>query len=344
MNFQINKLETQNLILRKLTMQDLSDYIEFRQNEQLHKFLPTVPKSNSEYQTSLKTRVENYNNLKNPTLTWGIELKSEHKLVGSVTIEDVLSEHKLCEIGWAVNVNYQGKGIATEALTEIISYIFSNSKVNRIQAFIWQGNSASIKLAKKLGFKHEGTDRKARLKNGQFLDVLNFGLLRSEWETNFSYRIATMQDLETIWDKDISRNLGDDRWARWKKQYINYNQTGMATTFVAVNGFEPVGQITVLFSPECSAVKNRPYLCDGKTIANMNAFRIDKQFEGQGHISKLVKLAEAYAKEKGFNTLTIGCEAQETRNLAIYLHFGYTKFVTSLTEDNELILYYEKQL
>ena len=161
---------------------------------------------------------------------------------------------------------------------------------------------------------------------------------------NFTYRIATLTDLDNIWNKDINRNLGDDRWVRWKEQYINYNKTGMATTFVVLNETEPIGQITLLMSPECGAVKDRPYLCDGKTSANMNAFRIDKNFEGQGHISKLVKLAEVYAKEKGFSKLTIGCEAVETRNLAIYLHFGYTKFITSIVEDDELILYFEKEI
>ena len=49
----------------------------------------------------------------------------------------------------------------------------------------------------------------------------------------------------------------------------------MATTFVVLNNDEPIGQITVLFSPECSAVKNRPLLCNGIKTANMNAFRIE---------------------------------------------------------------------
>jgi CBS domain-containing protein len=78
-------------------------------------------------------------------------------------------------------------------------------------------------------------------------------------------------------------------------------------------------------------------LCDGKDIANMNAFRIEKQYEGQGHISKLVKMAEKFAKEKGFKVLTIGSEAKESRNLGIYLHFGYTEFVTHFVEDDELV-------
>lgn len=158
------------------------------------------------------------------------------------------------------------------------------------------------------------------------------------------YRKATIKDLEKIWDKDILDNPNDNNYIRWKSQYIQNNKLGKCATFVAVDGAVPVGQITVLFSTDCSAVKNRPMLCDGKTRANMNAFRIDKQYEGQGHISKLVKMAEQYAKEKGITYLTIGCEAKESRNLSIYLHFGYTEFITSFIEDDNLVLFYGKHI
>ena len=85
-------------------------------------------------------------------------------------------------------------------------------------------------------------------------------------------------------------------------------------------------------------------LCDGKNIANMSTFRIEKEYEGKGHISKLVKLAERYAKQKGYKFLSIGCEAQESRNLAIYLHFGFTNFLTSVFEEDILVLYYKKAI
>lgn len=158
------------------------------------------------------------------------------------------------------------------------------------------------------------------------------------------YRKATIDDLNKIWDKDIFNNPNDENYIRWKKQYIENNKSGKCTTFVAVDGSTPIGQITVLFSPDCSAVKDRPMLCDGKIRANMNAFRIDKQYEGQGHISKLVKMAEQYAKDRGITYLTIGSEAKESRNLGIYLHFGYTEFITSFVEDDELVLFYGKKI
>ena len=117
------------------------------------------------------------------------------------------------------------------------------------------------------------------------------------------YRKATIEDLEKIWDKDILDNPNDENYVRWKHQYIQNNILGKCATFVAVDDNTPIAQVTVLFSTDCSAVKDRPMLCDGKIRANMNAFRIEKKYEGQGHISKLVKMAEQYAKNQGITYL-----------------------------------------
>ena len=94
----------------------------------------------------------------------------------------------------------------------------------------------------------------------------------------------------------------------------------------------------------CRAIGGRSLLADGRETANINALRIEKAYEDQGHISRLVKLMEKYAKDAGYERLTIGVEAHMTRNLAIYLHWGYREFVLSEVEDGVLVLYYQKKL
>ena len=150
--------------------------------------------------------------------------------------------------------------------------------------------------------------------------------------SSYSYRIATPEDLERIWAKDVANNPGDENWLRWREQYIGYNRDGSAVTFV------------VLVSPDCSAICGRTMLADGRRRTNVNALRIEKKHEGQGHISRMVRMMEQYAKECGYDTITIGVEAAETRNLAIYLHWNYTDFVLADIEDDTLVLYYGKEL
>ncbi|MBE6711192.1 MAG: GNAT family N-acetyltransferase [Clostridia bacterium] len=161
---------------------------------------------------------------------------------------------------------------------------------------------------------------------------------------NYTYRIAAPDDLERIWAKNIAKNPEEPAWLRWREQYIGYNRNGDAVTFVVVCDGEPVGEGTLLFSPDCSAIRGRRNLADGKRVTNLNALRIEKEHEGQGHISRMVRMMEEYAKEHGYDRITIGVEAAETRNLGIYLHWHYDEFVMADVEDDTLVLYYAKNL
>ncbi len=155
---------------------------------------------------------------------------------------------------------------------------------------------------------------------------------------------ATPALLEARWERNLAENPGDADWLAWREQYIGYNRDGRARTYVTVAEGIPVGEGTLLLSPDCSAIRGRIALADRKTCANINALRIEKPYEGLGAISRLVKLMEAEAKAMGITTLTIGVEAKESRNLAIYLHWGYTDFLFAEEEEGTLVLYYAKQI
>ena len=160
----------------------------------------------------------------------------------------------------------------------------------------------------------------------------------------FEYRIATPDDLEQLWAFNIADNPDEPAWVRWKEEFIAYNQKGQGITFAVVCDGEAVGEGTLMISPECKPVRGRPELADGRIVGNINALRIRKEFEGQGHISRMVRLLEQHARKLGLKKLTIGVEANEARNLAIYLHWGYRGLVRWEVDEGALVLYYEKEL
>ncbi|MDR2515190.1 MAG: GNAT family N-acetyltransferase [Christensenellaceae bacterium] len=163
-------------------------------------------------------------------------------------------------------------------------------------------------------------------------------------ELDFYYKPATESELIRRWDRNIAAHPGDGRWPAWKAQYLEDNRLGRCRTFVILVEDEPIGEGTLLYSPECGAIGGRLELADGERVANINALRIEKAYEGQGHISKMVRVMEQCAKEIGYRALSIGVEAAEARNLAIYLHWGFRRFLCSAIEDGALVLYYEKRL
>ena len=153
------------------------------------------------------------------------------------------------------------------------------------------------------------------------------------------YRIATKAEFDLLWDRNISADPGEPMWPIWRERFENRIRLGQAITFAVVLDGDPVGEGTL----EMDTGKD-PRLCNGKDTAYLSALRIYKAHEGQGHISRLVKTIENHAKSLGFTRVTIGVEAAETRNLGIYLHWGYDQFLLSEGEDRELVLYYGKEI
>ncbi len=160
----------------------------------------------------------------------------------------------------------------------------------------------------------------------------------------FAYVPATEKKLTEIWDRTIASNPGDERWVEWKQNALEDNASGRSLTFLVLADDRPVGEGTLLFSEECGAVAHLSDVVVAGKVTNINGLRIEKAFEGEGHISKLVREMEKYALEHGYERITIGVEAAETRNIAIYLHWGYTEFITHEMEDGQPILYYGKPL
>ncbi len=161
---------------------------------------------------------------------------------------------------------------------------------------------------------------------------------------SFTYDKASDSQLLKIWEKNISDNKGDDRWISWRDRAISENNCGKASTFIISHENSPIGEGTLIFSPQSECIRGRNILADNLTTANINALRIQEEFEGMGHISKLMKKIELHAAQLGYSYLTIGVEAKESRNLAIYLHWGYNEFVLHEFEDGELVLYYRKKI
>lgn len=160
-----------------------------------------------------------------------------------------------------------------------------------------------------------------------------------------SYRKATLEDLELIWAYNMAMNPDEPRMQRWKESYISRNAEGRAATYVAVINGEPAGEVTLDYHAEAYGNPSlRPKLADGKNTGYVTALRIRKEFEDNGYASALMRFMEDSAKAMGYHRVTIGVGAEDTRNLGIYLHWGYDKFIAAEEDYGELVLFYAKEL
>ena len=63
----------------------------------------------------------------------------------------------------------------------VINYAFDQLNLRRIRLRVLANNSVAISLYQKLGFKKEGTLREEQFRNGVYIDVHLFGLLKADY-------------------------------------------------------------------------------------------------------------------------------------------------------------------
>lgn len=160
------------------------------------------------------------------------------------------------------------------------------------------------------------------------------------------YKIATLEEYIAVWEKDIAKRPHKKaEWEAMRDLYVPAFKNKELITFIAKDGDDIIAQISIISNPDFKEINGYKELCDGETTVHMNAFRCDKEYEGQGHISKLVKMGEKWAKEQGYKYATIGVNAANVRNIQIYFHFGYAEFVLhEHCENGEIVLHYRKEL
>ncbi len=77
------------------------------------------------------------------------------------------------------------KGAGRTLCSSALSYAFDEIGLHKICGQALGPNERSIKLHLTLGFKHEGTLRDQHFDGSDYCDVLCFGLIAHEWDSNF---------------------------------------------------------------------------------------------------------------------------------------------------------------
>lgn len=115
----------------------------------------------------------------NKTLAFAITI--DNKAIGSIGAFRQKNIHRhTAEIGYYIAEEYWGKGLMTEAVKQICSYIFDKSNIVRIYAEPFSYNKASCRVLEKAGFLYEGTLRSNAIKNGKTIDMLMYSRLKTD--------------------------------------------------------------------------------------------------------------------------------------------------------------------
>jgi RimJ/RimL family protein N-acetyltransferase len=112
----------------------------------------------------------------NPVTSFGVEYNENLCGVISLILQTDIYR-KSAEIGYWIGEPYWGKGIATQAVSQIVKYGFETLNLIRIYAGIIEYNTASMRVLEKSGFKKEGISLKAISKKDKIWDEHRYYIL-----------------------------------------------------------------------------------------------------------------------------------------------------------------------
>ena len=171
--YQLDK----NITLKNLEARDAKEFYMFLQRNKAHltrfdPFADTFP-TIADTRKDLSMIDELYR--KGQRLSCGIW--ENDKIIGYLTgIID--PKQKSIEIGFGIGQDHQGQGIITRTAQAILSYAFSDCDIEYAWLTTWIGNTASIKVAEKLGFKREAKTLPPKPESGILQEQYKYILTR----------------------------------------------------------------------------------------------------------------------------------------------------------------------
>lgn len=175
------RLEGQRVVLRELTETDASDVFAYASEREVTRFLSWGPSKTLEESRSYIRRCRSEQEA-GTSLTLGTELKAERRIIGAVSLFNLLYEHSVGELGFILNRRFWGQGLSLEMIGLILHYGFTVMRLERIESWVPLDNVRSWRILERIGMVREGILRRHRLYRGEPKDRVVYGLLRLEWE------------------------------------------------------------------------------------------------------------------------------------------------------------------
>jgi RimJ/RimL family protein N-acetyltransferase len=101
---------------------------------------------------------------------------------GVVLVHSLHDVHRRGEVGFWIVPDRRRRGLASRAVALVISWLFTEGGLLRVEMTTTPDNEAVPVLARRLGFTREGVLRSRNVERGRRVDIVWFGLLCEEWQ------------------------------------------------------------------------------------------------------------------------------------------------------------------
>lgn len=172
-------LESEELKLRPSELNDIDSFAKIN-SPSIWKYMAYDLQNISDWKKFISQSIDNRKNqIKQEFI---IILKSSNQIIGATSICNLSDVDKKVEIGltWLSEKN-QGQGLNQKVKLILLSFLFDKVKINKVEFRTRGGNLKSQRALNKIGATKEGTLRELLFRNGEFIDVIYYGILLTEW-------------------------------------------------------------------------------------------------------------------------------------------------------------------
>jgi RimJ/RimL family protein N-acetyltransferase len=107
------------------------------------------------------------------------------ELIGVVTINNISLTKNSAYIGLLAIDREKTKGSGLKVIKWVLRYCFQTLNLNRAYGHTWSDNPNMDRIYEHIGAVHEGTEREHTWKQGQYVDMKIWAVLRREWEARW---------------------------------------------------------------------------------------------------------------------------------------------------------------
>jgi ribosomal-protein-alanine N-acetyltransferase len=176
--FPFPELQTQRLLLRRITKQDVPEIFILRSSDTVMQYIDRPRALSLDDAAAFFDKIDESLESNNG-ITWGITLKENPAtLIGTIGYWRIIKEHYRAEIGYMLHPDFWQKGMMKEALILLLDFAFNTMNLHSIEANLNIENIASAKLLEATGFVREAYFKEDFFFDGTFRDTIIYSRLK----------------------------------------------------------------------------------------------------------------------------------------------------------------------
>jgi len=172
---------TERLSIRRLALGDAEAVFNYRSDPMISRYQNWEPESVGEVQKFIVGLDEIGVDTPGQWYQLGLSVRDSGELAGDCGIHVQVHDPRQVEVGITLAREFQGGGLATEALSAVFGYLFTTLEKHRVFGSVDPRNAASLALLERVGMRREAHFVESLWFKGDWADDVIYAILRREY-------------------------------------------------------------------------------------------------------------------------------------------------------------------